>query len=152
DFEAARQIAPYDPNVHNNLGFLSIAENKPDEALAGFENALKVDGTNYVALNGIITEYAKSQQLDKAQARLDQALSAYPNIAWLHYLKGQVYGYQHNVQAAEAEWRRTLDINPNYLDAYSALAALFINSNQADRAIEEYKKVLAIRPDNAMIY
>ena len=152
DFEAARQIAPYDPNIYNNLAFLSLAENKPDEALAAFENALRVDATNLVALNGIITQYAKTQQLDKAHSRVDQALSAYPNVAWLHYLKAQVYGYQHNVQAAEAELRRALEINPNYVDAYSSLAALFINSNQADRAIEEYKKILAIKPDNAMIY
>ena len=151
DFESARQIAPYDPGVYNNLAFLSLAENKPDEALAAFENALKVDATNFIALNGIITQYAKTQQLDKAHARIDQVLGAYPNVAWLHYLKGQVYGYQHNVQAAEAELRRALEINPNYLDAYSSLAALFINSNQADRAIEEYRKILAIRPD-AMIY
>jgi len=152
DFESARQIAPYDPSVYNNLASLSLTENKPDEALAAFENALKVDGTNFVALNGIITQYAKTQQLEKAHARIDQALGAYPNVAWLHYLKGQIYGYQHNIQAAEAELRRALEINPNYLDAYSSLAALFINTNQADRAIQEYQKILAIRPDNAMIY
>jgi tetratricopeptide (TPR) repeat protein len=152
DVEAARQIAPYDPNVHNNLALLSLAENKPDDALAAYENALKVDATNFAALNGIITQYAKARQLDKAQARIDQALSAYPNVAWLHYLKGVVYGYQQNVQAAEAELRRALELNPNYLDAYSSLAALFINTNQTDRAIQEYQKILAIKPDNAMIY
>jgi len=152
DFEGARQIGPYDPTVYNSLAFLSLAENKTDEAMAAFENALRVDATNFVALNGIITQYAKSQQLDKAHARVDQALSAYPNVAWLHYLKGQVYGYQRNVQGAEGELRRALELNPNYVDAYSALAALFINTNQADRAIQEYQKIVAIRPDNAMIY
>jgi len=152
DFEAARPIAPYDPSVYNNLAFLSLAENKPDEALAAFENALRVDATNFVALNGIILQYAKIQQLDKAHSRIDQALSAYPNVAWLHYLKGHVYGYERNVQAAEAEFRRALEINPNYVDAYLSFAALFINSNQTDRAIDEYKKSLAIKPDNALIY
>jgi tetratricopeptide (TPR) repeat protein len=152
DFEAARQIAPYDPSVHNSLAFLSLAENKPDDAAAAYQNALKVDATNFVALNGLITQYAKAQQLDKAHAIVDQALSSYPNVASLHYLKGQVYGYQRNVQAAEAEIRRALEIDPNYLEAYSSLAALFINTNQTDRAIEEYKKILTIKPDNAMIY
>ena len=152
DFESARQVTPSDPNVYNNLASLSLAENKPDEALADFENALRVDGTNFVALNGIINYYAKTQQLDKAQSRIDQALGAYPNVAWLHYLKGQVYGYQHNLQGAEAELRRAIEINPNYLEAYSSLAALFINTNQTDRAIDEYRKALAIKPDNAMLY
>jgi tetratricopeptide (TPR) repeat protein len=152
DFEAARQIAPSDPTVYNNLALVSLQENKPEDALASFENALRVDGTNFVALNGIIAQYARSKELDKAHSRVDQALGAYPNVAWLHFLKGQVYGYQGNGQAAEAEFRRTLEIDPNYLAAYSSLAAIFINSKQEDRAIAEYKKILAIRPDNAAVY
>ena len=152
DFDAAKQIAPSDPTVYNNLALVSLQENKPDDALASFENALRVDGTNFVALNGIITQYARAQQLDKAHARVDQALGSYPNVAWLHFLKGQVYGYQSNGQAAEAEFRRALEIDANYLPAYSSLAALFINAKQEDRAIAEYKKILAIRPDNAAVY
>ena len=152
DFEAARQIAPGDPTVYNNLALVAIQENKRDEALASYENALSVDATNFVALNGIITQYARSKELDKAHSRIDQALSSYPNVSWLHFLKGQIYGYQGNGQAAEAELRRALEIDPNYLPAYSSLAALFINAKQEDRAIAEYKKILAIRPDNAAVY
>ena len=152
DFQTANQIAPGDPTPYNNLAIVALQENKTDEALASFENALRVDATNFVALNGIITQYARMRELPKAHARVDQALSAYPNVAWLHYLKGQVYGFEANGSAAEASLRRALEIDPNYLPAYSSLAALFINSKQEDRAIEEYKKILAIRPDNATVY
>jgi tetratricopeptide (TPR) repeat protein len=152
DFEAAQQIAPGDPTPYNNLAFVAMAEGKRDEALASFENALRVDATNFVALNGIIMQYAASKELPNAHSRVDQALSAYPNVAWLHFLKGQVYGFEANGSAAEASLRRALELDPNYLPAYSSLAALFINSKQEERAIEEYKKILAIRPDNAMVY
>ena len=57
-----------------------------------------------------------------------------------------------NAQGAEAEFRRALEIDPNYLAAYSALAALFVNTNQQQRAIEEYRKIVERRPDNAAIY
>jgi tetratricopeptide (TPR) repeat protein len=152
DFDAARQMAPNDPNVYNNLAFAALAENKPQDALAAFENALNVDATNFVALNGIINQYAKTNELDKAHSRVDQALGQYPNVSWLHYLKGQIYGFQNNASAAEAEFRRALEIDPNYLYAYSSLAALYISSKQEDRAIAEYRKILAIRPDNASVY
>ena len=102
DFEVARQIAPGDPTPNNNLALVAMQENKPEEAIASFENALRVDATNFVALNGIITQYASSKELPKAHSRIDQALSAYPNVAWLHFLKGQVYGYEGNGTAAEA--------------------------------------------------
>lgn len=152
DFESAREIAPNDPVVYNSLALISFAENKPQDAIASFENALKVDATNFDALNGLITLYAKNQEIDKAHARVDQALNAYPNVASLHYLKAQVYGFQRSAQSVEAELNKALELDPNYLPAYSALASLFINSKQEDRAIAEYQKIIALRPDNATPY
>lgn len=152
DYEFAKQIAPTDPVVHNSLALVSLAENKPEEAIASFENAINVDATNFDALSGLVTLYARSQQLDKAHARIDQALSAYPNIASLHYLKAQVYGYQQNAASVEAELNKALELDPNYLAAYSALGSLYINSKQEDRAIAEYRKIIALRPENATPY
>jgi tetratricopeptide (TPR) repeat protein len=152
DFETAKQIAPQDPVVYNSLALVSLAENKPPEAMSSFENALSVDATNFDALNGLITLYASSKQLDKAHARIDQALSAYPNIAALHFLKAKVYGFEQNAQNVEAELRRAIEIDPNYLAAYSSLAELYIKSKQEDRAIAEYQKIVAIRPDNSAPY
>jgi tetratricopeptide (TPR) repeat protein len=152
DFESARDIAPQDPVVYNSLALVSIADNKAQDAISSFESALNVDATNFDALNGLITIYAKSQQLDKAHARIDQALSAYPNLASLHYLKAQVYGFQQNVPSVEAELNKSLELDSNYLPAYSALASLYINSKQEDRAIVQYQKIISLRPDNPTPY
>src|SRR5215216_132775 len=152
DFENAKQIAPKDPLVYNSLAFVSLAENKAQDAISSFENALSVDATNFDALNGLITLYAGSKQLDKAHARIDQALSAYPNIAPLHFLKAKVYGFEQNGQNVEAELKRSIEIDPNYLAAYSSLAELYIKSKQEDRAIAEYQKIVSIRPENSAPY
>jgi tetratricopeptide (TPR) repeat protein len=120
--------------------------------MSSFENALKVDATNFDALNGLISLYARDKQFDKAHARIDQALSSYPNVASLHYLKAQIYGFQQNVPSVEAELNRALELDPNYLPAYSALASLYINSKQEDRAIAQYQKIISIRPDNPTPY
>jgi tetratricopeptide (TPR) repeat protein len=45
-----------------------------------------------------------------------------------------------------------LELDHNYIAAYSALGALFINSKQEDRAIAEYKKILQLRPDDPAAY
>ena len=152
DFEAARQVVPNDPLVYNSLALASLTEDKTQDAISSFENALHVDATNFDALNGLINLHARNQELDKAHARIDQALSAYPNVASLHYLKAQVYGYQRNIPSVEAELNRALELDPNYLNAYSALAALYINTKQEDRAIAEYQKIIAKRPENAAPY
>ena len=152
DFEAARQIAPGDPSVYNSLALVAVEENKTEEALASFENALRVDATNFTALNGMLAIYARNKEVDKAHARLDQLLASYPNSATLHYFKGQAYGMQGNASAAEAELRKSLELDSNYIASYSALGALFTNLKQEDRAIAEYKRILAIRPDNSTVY
>jgi tetratricopeptide (TPR) repeat protein len=152
DLELARQVAPSDPNIYNALAVLSINEKKPDEAVGFYEAALNADATNFNALNGLILLYAQRQELGKAHERIDQVLSSNPNKASVHFLKAQVYGYQRDVQGTETELRKALELDPNYLAAYSALGALFVNTKQEDRAIAEYRKIIERRPDNAMAY
>jgi tetratricopeptide (TPR) repeat protein len=152
DFEAAQATSPNDPSVYNNLATMAVAENKMPDAIQFLESALRVDATNFSALSGLVNIYARNKEIDKAHARVDQALGAYPNVAWLHFIKAQAYGYQQNAQGAEAELRKTLELDPNYIAAYSALGALFINSKQEDRAIAEYQKIIAKQPDNATAY
>lgn len=152
DFEIARQIAPNDPAVYNSLAMLSLAENKPEDAIRSFEAALSVDATNYDALNGLIALFARNREIEKAHAKVDQALSAYPNVATLHYLKAQAYGFQGNAAGVEAELNKALELDPNYLTAYFALGTLYINTKQEDRAIAEYQKIIAKKPESAVPY
>lgn len=152
DFNAAREISPSDTSVYINLAALSLAEKKPDEAAAFYEKALSISSTDFGALNGLINLFARRNELSKAHARLDQVLASYPNNASLHFLKAQIYGIERNQQGAESELRKTLELDSNYLAAYSALGALFVNTKQNERAIAEYKKILEIHPDNPAAY
>lgn len=152
DFLMARDAAPRDTYVYISLAGVSLAENKADEAAGFYENALAIEGTNFNALSGLIRLYAHQNQLSKAHARIDQVLNTYPTNASLHYLKAQAYGFEHNSGQAEAELRKTLELDSNYIAAYSSLGALFINTKQEERAIAEYQKIIERRPDNATAY
>jgi tetratricopeptide (TPR) repeat protein len=152
DFLAARDAAPRSTDVYVNLAAVALAENKPDEAITFYNNALAIDSANFNSLRGLINIYAARNRPDQAHARIDQSISGQPNNASLHFLKGQVYGFERNAAAAESEFRRALEIDGNYLAAYSALGALFVNTNQQERAIQEYTKIVERRPDNASAY
>lgn len=152
DFTAARDSAPNNTDAYVNLAAIAAAENKTDEAVGYYENALSIRATDAAALNGLINLYAQRKELDKAHARLDQVLGTYPNDASLHYLKGTIYGFQGNPQGAEAELRKTLELDSNYIAAYSALGALFVNTKQEDRAIAEFKKIVDRRPEDDSAY
>jgi tetratricopeptide (TPR) repeat protein len=152
DLDAAKQIAPRYTDIYVNLAALAMADKKYDDAAKLYEEALSISSTDFNALNGMINLYAAQNQMDKAHARLDQVLNSYPNNASLHYLKAQIYGLERNAQAAETELRKTLELDSNYIAAYSALGALFINTQQEERAIAEYKRIVELRPDNPTAY
>src|SRR5260370_37043654 len=152
DFLAAHDAAPGSADVYVKRAAVALAENKVDEAITFYNNALAIDGANFNSLRGLISIYASQNHTDQAHARVDQAINSQPNNASLHFLKGQVYGFERNAQGAEAEFRRALEIDGNYLAAYSALGALFVNTNQQDRAIAEYQKIVERRPENAAAY
>jgi len=152
DFLAAHDAAPGSSDIYVKLAAVALAENKVDEAITFYNSALAIDGANFNSLRGLISIYASQNHTDQAHARVDQAINSQPNNASLHFLKGQVYGFERNAQGAEAEFRRALEIDANYLVAYSALGALFVNTNQQDRAIAEYQKIVDRRPDNAAAY
>lgn len=149
DFTMARDAAPGDTYPLISLAAVALAENKTEEAAGFYENALSLESTNFNALTGLIRLHARNNELHKAHSRIDQVLFSYPNNASLHYLKAQIFGFERNSGQAEVALRKTLELDPNYLAAYSALGALFINTNQQDRAIAEYQKIVERRPDNA---
>ena len=152
DFIKAKEANPQNSDVYINLAGIAIAQKKPDEAIGFFENALQISPTDFSALDGLIKVYASRNELPKAHARLDQILGSFPNDASLHYLKAQIYAIERNPQGTEAELRKALELDPNYITAYSSLGALFINTKQEDRAITELKKVVALRPENPSAY
>jgi tetratricopeptide (TPR) repeat protein len=156
DLNMARDQAPNSPVSHINLARLSLKEGKTDEAISLYERALAIDSANYDALNGLVNIYVKQGRTDQAHARVDQAISSQQGnrdaLATLHYLKAQVHVYEKNTGNAEAELRRALDNNQNYLAAYFALGALFANTSQQDRAIAEYRRVIERKPDDVAAY
>jgi len=93
------------------------------------------------ALGGLINLYTAQKQFDRAHARIDQAISAQSSNAGLHFLKAQIFGFQHDAGGAEGELNRALELDPNNAAALTALASLYVNTNQPDRAIAKFRQV-----------
>ncbi|HVF49595.1 MAG TPA: tetratricopeptide repeat protein [Pyrinomonadaceae bacterium] len=164
DMEAARAAMPNSPTSYTNLAAVAVAENNMGEAAQLYERALSVDKASYDALSGIIRTYAGLRRLGDAHARIDEAIAAQPQNASLHFLKAQAYGtsetgasktaeqVQEEAGRAEASLRRALELDPNYIAAYQALAALYFNLKQPERAIAEYRQITERQPDNVGAY
>jgi len=144
------RVSPRSSSALVNLAKVLIAERNNEAALDLYEKALAADTHNFDAISGLVATSIRLGQTAKAQARIDEliTLNAGRNdvAAALHYLRSTIYSAEKNTAAAERELTAAIELDENYLPAYSAYAGILIGQNRADEAVAQYKKVLDKRP------
>ena len=76
-----------------------------------------------------------------------KALSIDPHQAGLHTLLGQSYLHAQQLDQAETEFRRELDLDPRYELAWIGLANLRLAQNQPKGALESLEKAWQVSPE-----
>ena len=66
-----------------------------------------------------------------------------------HNNMGDVYSLEGNPQLAVLEFRRAIELRPDYADAYHNLATTYYNMGRVQEAIENYKKAISF---NSKLY
>jgi tetratricopeptide (TPR) repeat protein len=154
DLQAVLNDAPKSTGAMVNLAKVFIAERNLAEALKLYEKALAADGKNFDALSGAVAVLNRQQKFAEAHAKVDGFLVKNADksdvSAALHYLKSDIFIAGKNNDAAEAELKKAMESDENYLPAYSAYASLLITKNQTDAAIEQYKLAVRKKPVAAL--
>ncbi len=153
DMEEAARRSPNMPSVYVNLADVAAADGRLDEAVQQCDRALSIDHTNFQALFALIKIYGAQQKADPPRARIEQALNEQPNNAQLHYLKALAHDLApSDPQVVEASLRRAIELDQDYLAAYSSLAEFYLHTNQPDRAVAEYTKITERRSTNSYAF
>ncbi len=155
DLQQVQKLSPNSAAAMVNLAKVFVAEKNTTEALKLYNNALTADAKNFDALAGLIGILKAQKQFGEARARIDQLIAQDGNQrdarASLHYLKADVFTAEKNQVAAEDELKTAIETDGEYLPAYSAFAAILLERNQRDAAVEQYNKVIGKKP-SASIY
>lgn len=154
DLQSAKTLSPTSAAATINLAKVFAAEGNTAEAVSLYEKALAGDNLNFDALNGLINVLSREKQFDRAHQKLNHAIEAGAArtdvLPALHFLNAKVYTRQKNLEAAEAELKKAIAIDGNYLPAYTAYAAILAERSQIAEAVEEYKKVVERKPSAAV--
>ena len=135
-----RQIAAYD-RAHRLLA--EIAEERPGDPAIVVEQAL-------------IDLFA--QDLGAALKRLDEAIEINPGEARLYEMRGRVrMGVTKGselvfAEEAEADFKKSIELDPDHVDAFIQLAQLYQMTDQVEAAIETYEKAAESETGNAGLY
>jgi len=79
-------------------------------------------------------ELARAGKVDEAEAAYKELLVKAPSIPEVHLNLGFLYRQKKDWPAAEAAYRKALELRPNYSDANAGLLAVYQASGQADKA------------------
>lgn len=146
--------------VTATLAYISASENQPatqeliDLAVKYSDQSLQISPRNLNVLKTRVkTFYALSliqeKYLDQAFATLDQAIKLAPTDPKLVYNQALLYLRQKNTQKGIQALLKSLEMKPNYPDARNTLAALYEEMGEKQKALEQYRLLLKLSPENA---
>lgn len=154
DLQEVQKSSPNSSGALVNLAKVFAAEKNYAESLNLYENALKLDGKNFDALSGAVNVLNRQKKFADSHTKINVAMqeNAKQNdtLASLHYLQADTFLAEKNVESAEVELKKAIELDENYLPAYSAYASILVARNQTDAAVEQYQKAVERKPSATM--
>jgi serine/threonine protein kinase/Tfp pilus assembly protein PilF len=123
-----------------------------------FRRAIDADPSNALAYTGLADAYMvealpgesrPSELLPLAKAAAAKAISIDTNLAEGHVVLGYVvFFYEWNWSAAESEFRRALELDPNNADAHQSYGDLLSYTGRHNEALSESRRARELDPLN----
>jgi Flp pilus assembly protein TadD len=135
--------------AHRNLGDALFLHGQFPEALAHYEQALRLNPDYAEAHYNLGIELAQAGRNEEAIAQFEQAVRIRPDYAEAHYNLGAALGRAGRISDAIEHLQQAVRIKPNFAEAYCDLGSAFAQTGRIDDAIGKYEQALRIRPDYA---
>lgn len=134
------------------LGNAYFSQRNFPAAIGHYQRAL-LSGANGAVIHMLETKLATCfgvlGRFDEALYHYKLAAQAAPTQPATYYLMGQLQETRGDTNAAIASFRRSLDLDPNQLDANLAIAPLLQRQGDERSALAAYEVVLRHQPENA---
>jgi tetratricopeptide (TPR) repeat protein len=114
--------------------------NRYEEALAAYEQALRLDPNDADAYNNKGNALTGLNRYEEALAAYEQALRLDPNYTYAYNNKGYaLYGLK-RYEEALAAYDQAIFLNPNYTEAYNNKGIALYTLKRNEEALQAYKK------------
>jgi serine/threonine-protein kinase len=137
-------------------GRFHLEREELDQARALFEQASRIAPdwappyvglANYYSALPFYTDVPPAEVLPKARAALAHALELDETLAEAHAANAYIRAYyEWDWRAAEQEFRRALELQPNYADAYFSYGRFLASRRRLDEAIAQVERAVELDP------
>jgi eukaryotic-like serine/threonine-protein kinase len=126
------------------------------KAIEYFNQAVAIDSNYALAYSGLADSYGllssyggatPREAMSKAREAALKALSLDDDLAEAHASLGLIlHDYDYNFAGAEREYRRAIELNPNYASAHQFYCELLIELGRFEEGFAEIRRALEIDP------
>jgi putative PEP-CTERM system TPR-repeat lipoprotein len=134
--------------VHTAAGMLAQAKNDHDAARQAFGRALHADPTSYQALAGLLTAEMQSKQFGNAKSLIEKQLAERPNDANVLMMAAQTYNAIGDAFEMEKALKKTVEVDPQSLQAYAMLGKMYYQQGRLDLARRELETYVNRAPNS----
>jgi tetratricopeptide (TPR) repeat protein len=137
---------------HVDLGVDDVEQGRLDEAVAHFEEAIRLDADHADAHFNLGAAYYQQGKLDEAIAALQAAVELEPDDAQAYRNLGTIYGDQGQAEKAAAAYEKAIELDPDYGEAHGDLAGIYTKLGGLSEAVAAAEQAIELAPDYAMAY
>ena len=145
-FESITKAVPNHALAHHRLGLIARSNKKDADALAHFEQALKINSGDVDSLANIIAMNMAAGRTQVAKDRILRQLEISPNNPMLYNFLGRYNIADHKFDDAQAAFQKAIEMDNSLLASYSNLAELYVLQGKMDLAVREYEAILSKNP------
>jgi len=150
DYEKAITLAPQDAALRSELGAVLTKAGRLPDAIASFQDALRLAPHNMQAQLGLVQAYRAVPNYEEAKRILALAIREHPKSPEPLAAMGDFEIQQQTYDRAVGHLKASLALAPANTEARNRLAAAYKAKGDLENALAELQKVLAGDPNNGL--
>jgi tetratricopeptide (TPR) repeat protein len=143
ELEDALRMDPYDASAYNLMGRILAGRGQAAQSLFAFEKATRLRPGYAPHLYDYALELSAVNRVDDAQASVQAALRADPDMAEAHELLGGLLAGRRQLPEAAHEYGEAIRLKPELARAHLDLARVLAAGGDMPGAIEHLRKAAA---------
>ena len=128
------------------------AEQKYDEAIESYNEALELSQTQWGYYFNLGLAYKKAEQKEDAIAAFKKALEMNPESYSINKELGQLLALEENYEEAKKYYAKASEISDDDPEAFYNLGVCLINLGNQEEALDAFLKAIALKEDYADAY
>jgi tetratricopeptide (TPR) repeat protein len=144
---------PQDGNLYTDISWYYSLNGNHKEAVETAQSAVKLLPEQYMGYTNLCRAYNDMQQFNFAVTACNNALRLNPNDGETYFYLGRAYRQQNRAADANRAFDRAVpglvkftQDNPDYSDGFYLLGNAYSENQQWEKALEAYRKCLALNP------